>query len=847
MECAPHVALHVVRRLAGVPTMGYVAGRLLFAGASTRMPHPRRRLPRDAHASPSSPSSHRPSAAFALSALVGAPLSVALLVAACSSDTAARVGPDVDGPVSLAPRDGGNAGSDGGAAPASEIVFPEGTSFADRGCTVTLRFDGAASEVLVAGEFTEWATSPRPMAKTGTSFELTIAPEANVVPGKLYAYRLIVDGTWGFDPAGTHRKLVDGTMNSAFVLPTCADGPEVVSDKLTSSSSGAAQVRVAVRRASEGALPTELVARLDRAALPHESFTVDPAGAVDFSFAGLAKGKHTLSLEARDASGRTSLPIDLPFWIEDEPFSYRDGLLYMFMVDRFANGNAGNDAPVGLPVEYDADFHGGDLEGALAVLESGYFEKLGVRTIWLSPLNRQTSKYETGDGNQLFSAYHGYWPVRAREVEPRFGGDAALRAFVREAHARGIRVLLDLINNQVHEDHEYVAPHGDWFRSACKCGDDGCGWSQRPFDCMFQRYLPDIDWTNPGAATRFVDDAVFWISEYDFDGFRVDAVKHVESNSVYNLRAELSRRFERGGARIFMVGETAVGENDQGTFFGETFADGYAWIDAYTGPHALDGQFDFPTRHNMADGLVNGQKPLSEVESALRKAETHYRPSSEHVRFLNGHDNPRIASIAAEDPKLGCAWASGCRGDQLPSATYTQPLVFQRLRRALAVLYTLPGVPYLYAGDEVAFGGGADPDMRRDMRFAGAELLPLQMHRPDAQVTPLSAAQVALLDWANALGAVRAGSRALRRGVRVTLLGTDPDLWVYGYRDGSNVAIVAVNRGAAVTSRAVSTAGLSLAGVTSLSSPLGKGSASIGSGAITLDVPAGEAAIFVGK
>jgi glycosidase len=111
-----------------------------------------------------------------------------------------------------------------------------------------------------------------------------------------------------------------------------------------------------------------------------------------------------------------------------------------------------------------------------------------------------------------------------------------------------------------------------------------------------QPYLPDIDWNQAGAEKRFIADATNWIADFDLDGFRVDAVKHVEANSVYNMRAELSRRFEQGGARVFMVGETAVGENDSGNFFGESFSDGYAWIDAYTGPTALDGQFDFPTR-----------------------------------------------------------------------------------------------------------------------------------------------------------------------------------------------------------------------------------------------------------
>ena len=443
-----------------------------------------------------------------------------------------------------------------------------------------------------------------------------------------------------------------------------------------------------------------------------------------------------LSLVATDGKMRAAEPIDLPFWVEDEAFDYRDGLLYMFMVDRFANGDTTNDKPVGGQVHYDADWHGGDLQGALKVMQSDYFEKLGVRTIWISPANAQTDKSQLGDGNQLYSAYHGYWPIKARSIEPRFGGDPALRAFVTEAHKRGLRVLLDLINNQVHDDHEYVAAHGDWFRKTCQCGNDaiGCGWSQRPFDCNFQPYLPDINWNTFGAEKQFISDAVNWISEYDLDGFRVDAVKHVEANSVFNMRAELTRRFEQGGGRIFMVGETAVGEGDNGTFFGEHFASGFEWIDAYTGPTALDGQFDFPTLHNMADGLTSGTMGLDQVEAQLHKAETTYKPgNNHHVRFLNGHDNPRIASVAAQDPKLGCSWSSGCRDDQLPPVNYTDPAVYTKLKRALTVLYSMPGVPYLYSGDEVAFPGGNDPDMRRNMKFEESALASLQMTKPGAR------------------------------------------------------------------------------------------------------------------
>lgn len=736
----------------------------------------------------------------------------------------------------------------------TEIVFGSDVAFAKRSCSLTLRFDGAAGEVKLASEITDWAAGMLPMTKSGSSFEITIAPSAKVKAGELYAYKLVADGQWKLDPNGRYRKIVGGEMNSALRLPECDAGPEMLSDKVSvtrSGETGEMKVRVKVNAANDGAAPTKMSASIDRAGVPAGSFAIDKAaGAVSFTLPALAKGKHTLSLRTKDAKGRDAAPIDLPFWVEDEAFDYRDGVLYMFLVDRFANGDKANDKPVGGPVHYDADWHGGDLQGALKVMQSGYFEKLGVRTIWLSPANEQTSNSHKGDGNQDYSGYHGYWPVKARNIEPRFGGDAALRAFVAEAHKRGLRVLLDLINNQVHKDHEYVSKNNSWFRQACQCGTPGCGWSEKPFECMFQPYLPDINWNTVGAEKQFIDDAVNWIAEFDLDGFRVDAVKHVEANSITNMRSELTRRFEQGGARIFMVGETAVGEGDNGTFFGEHFDNGFQWIDAYTGANGLDGQFDFPTRHNMADGLVNGLKPLNEVEGEIAKSENSYRRGNHHVRFLNGHDNPRIASIAAQDPKLGCSWSSGCRDDALPPASYGDAQVYVKLKRALTVLYSMPGVPYLYAGDELAFPGGNDPDMRRNMLFEESDLKGLQMAKPGSSPLTPTAQQIELRDWVRKLGDARKSSRALRRGDRITLLGNEGDLWVYAYKAAAKeIAIVVVNRGGAVTGRTIGAGALNLAssGITGWTSALGTGSATGTGGDVTINIGGGEAAIFVAK
>jgi glycosidase len=722
----------------------------------------------------------------------------------------------------------------------SDIVFDAGAVFAPRDCSLTVSFKGTAGRVRIAGEFTspQWADGAQELTKNGDTWSIKLAPSGTAAPGQLYAYKLILDDSnWILDPANKYRKIVGGQMNSALKLPTCGAGPELRAGKVAVDGAKMS-VHVDLLAASDNVAPDRVKASFDGVPIVADNVNIDKAkGGLDFTYDKLAKGKHVLTLRAFDKQQRESDPIDLPFWVEDEPFDYQDGLLYMMMIDRFANGDKSNDAPVAGPVHYDADWHGGDLQGGLKVLQSGYFESLGVRTIWLSPLNEQTSKWQYGDGGQIYSAYHGYWPTFARSVEPRFGGDAALKAFVQEAHKRGIRVLLDLINNQVHEDHEYVKANPTWFRTLCQCGDDanGCGWSVRPFDCYFQPYLPDINWNEAGAEKKFIGDATNWIATYDLDGFRVDAVKHVEANSVFNMRAELSRRFEQGGSRIFMVGEIAVGEYESKTFFGQTFNNGYDWLNAYTGETALDGQFDFPTRNGMADGLVNGDKPLNEVEDQVKKSETNYVPGNRNVRFLNGHDNPRIASIAAKDPKLGCAWSSGCRDDQLPPLAYDDPQVYAKLKRALTVLFTMPGVPYLYMGDEVAFGGGGDPDMRRNMIFDGAGdgLTDLEMAKPGGTPAKLTDKQLDLRAWVQKLGKTRQASHALRRGTRQQLY-VSGDLWVYKWSDDRETVIVAINRGAAVS-------GLAVGGTD------GTWKSALGTGALAggkLTIGAGEAAIF---
>ncbi|MBX3275840.1 MAG: hypothetical protein KF729_36620 [Sandaracinaceae bacterium] len=722
-------------------------------------------------------------------------------------------------------------------------------SWGARACDVTLRHTApsVSSSVRLAGEFTDWESGALTMRDDDRDgvFEITLSPSARLASGGLYAYKLIVDGRWILDPNDTHRKYVDACLNSALYMPPCDAGPEIVAGPLTPRfSDRSAQTRLTILTASDGAPPRDITLRLDGGALPDGAWTLDAAaGALDVRLSGLSEGRHLLSVRVTDAMGREAEPVDLPFWIEEEPFEWRDATMYMMVVDRFANGSRDNDRPVGAPVEYMADFHGGDLQGATAALEAGYFDELGVNAIWLSPINAQAEgHFEGRDGPRRFAGYHGYWPSRGREVEPRFGGNAALRAFVDAAHARGIRVLFDLINNQVHDQHEYYLANPEWFRTSCVCGiDPGCGWSERPLDCLFAPYLPDIDWRVPGAERQFIDDAVFWVEEFGIDGFRIDAVKHVETNSITNLRARLARRFEQGGHRLYLVGETAVGQWDSADYgCGETYSDGYAWIDAYVGDNALDGQFDFPTHHRLQHGLVTDQMSYVAVDEVLREATTRYAPEGLHVRFLGTHDSDRMGSRAAFDPAQHCRFVEGGACATLP-VDPTDPAVFARLRRAFTILYTGPGIPFLYYGDELAMAGGNDPDNRRDMIWTGP-LASLAMGS-----TTTSSAQEAFRTFMRALGRARADSVALRRGRRVVLHVTE-HLYVYAYtHPSSGLALVAVNRGGAVSDQRVDLTASMLGGATRFEAVAGGGTASLDGTRVSLTLEAGGAVVFAAR
>ncbi len=585
-----------------------------------------------------------------------------------------------------------------------------------RPCEITLSYrpQTPASSVTVPGEWNGWDKAAHPMqAGQDGTWSVTLGP-GDVPPGE-WGYKFLVDGTtWVFDPMNPLVKYVgaDFTENSRLIVPDCEAPLLTLISARAEWTTRTLDIVVQAYTGVSGQPLDPASLRVERAGAPFQGFSFDPATQrFTVHLEDVAPGKHSFVFRAANAHGE-AVPLFVPVWMEERPFSWRDAVLYFAMTDRFHDGDPDNDQPAAcLPPGHKANWLGGDFAGIREKIEEGYFESLGVNAIWISPANANPPGCFPGDLGLQYTAYHGYFPVSLDQTDAHFGDLSDLHALTEAAHARGIRVLMDLVANHVHEDSPLWSLHKDWFHATpILCGDDD-NWTKHPIDCWFQPYLPDLDFRNLDALKAVTDAAVAWAVAADLDGFRVDAVKHMIHDFGRTLRHKTRTRLETTGIPFYLVGETF---------------DGTDKIKEYISDVELHGQFDFPLYWVVLGAFARDQTGLCAVADALEASLAAYGPDAVMSRFLGNHDVPRFLSHAAgqipsdnpNDPAV--KWLGWNDPPQAPASE--DP--YRRLVMAFAFLMTVPGVPLVYYGDEVGMPGAADPDNRRPMTFEG--LAPVQ-------------------------------------------------------------------------------------------------------------------------
>jgi glycosidase len=465
-----------------------------------------------------------------------------------------------------------------------------------------------------------------------------------------------------------------------------------------------------------------------------------------------------------------------------------EAMLYFIFVDRFANGDPTNDAPIGPPVDLEADWRGGDWAGITQKIEENYFTDLGVNTLWLSvPMDNPQVGHADDQMVHTYSGYHSYWPENFDLPEEHFGTLAELQALVTAAHGKGMKVILDYAMNHAYITSPTYVQNPDWFwpldqdyggqTKTCLCGKQ-CSWDE-PTErkrCWFTPYLPDFNFTNPDARLFSVDNAIKWINDTGIDGYRLDALKHIEDAWITDFRDRLEVDIEpASGKHFYTVGETFTGDKEL--------------LKYYVNPGTmLDGQFDFPLRASIVatvlrrsrneNGMANPTS-MKDLDTFLVENEGFYGAGL-MSNFLGNHDIVRTVHHAEDTPRWDNEWSGdGGQGWTSPPPLPAGTSAFERLANAYTILFTIRGIPLIYYGDEIGMAGGGDPDNRRLMEFDAADY---------------TAGQVLLLDHVKKLTRIRADHEALRRGVRATLSVTD-DTIAYQMTQGSETIYVLVNRG----------------------------------------------------
>lgn len=410
-------------------------------------------------------------------------------------------------------------------------------------------------------------------------------------------------------------------------------------------------------------------------------------------------------------------------------------VLYSVLIDRFHNGNAANDWKMNSEEVLDiVDYQGGDLAGITAKIEEGYFDSLGVNTLWISPITQNPwdawglypfpngNKYDPSKSYTKFSGYHGYWPIFATKLDDRFGTPEELRTLLSTAHAHEMNVVLDYVANHMHINSPTLQAHPDWHTDSIL--PDGRRnfelWDDARLTTWFDKHIPTLDLERPEVCEAMTDSALYWLANYDLDGYRHDACKHIPEGYWRMLGQKIAARWP--GRPIWMIGET----------YGSP-----ELISSYVKTGMLNAQFDFNvyfTSREALCGYTGMDRVMQNELTSLRTYGAHHTMGN----ISGNHDQIRFASIAggaidihSQGKEEGWTREVGI-GDA--EKAYKRALLLEVLNM------TLPGVPCIYQGDEYGEVGGNDPDNRHMMRFDGlneqeqllrgkvAELIHLRRH-----------------------------------------------------------------------------------------------------------------------
>jgi alpha-amylase len=429
---------------------------------------------------------------------------------------------------------------------------------------------------------------------------------------------------------------------------------------------------------------------------------------------------------------------------------------------------------------YDSDGDGvGDLRGLIQKLDyindgnPNAQKDLGANCIWLMPVAQSPS-------------YHGYDVTNYYEINRDYGTNADFKDLVREAHKRGIHILVDMVLNHSSSEHPYFrsalhdpnSAYRDWY-SWSPAERKMPGWeaptwhrsqgNSNYYYGLFWSGMPDLNLANPAVQAEAEKIAKFWLQEMGVDGFRLDAVGHFfetpegqwkHAPGVYPWLRDYQSMLRRIKPDVFTVGEVW---------------DSMGAVLKYY-PDQLDTYFAFEVADAVFDAVRTGSG--QKLVSAVTRVQTQI-PNSRWGMFLRNHDQTRTLTELNGD--------------------------VARNKLAVSILLTLPGLPFVYYGEELGMTGNkqnGDPRLRTPMHWARANAagftraLPWEPLMPDsftANVEVLEPDPNSLLNLHRKLIHLRSAHNALGVGEFLPMTASSPGALAYLRRSPDEIVLVISN------------------------------------------------------
>ncbi|MFP4555234.1 MAG: alpha-amylase family glycosyl hydrolase [Bacteroidales bacterium] len=560
---------------------------------------------------------------------------------------------------------------------------------------------GQPKTVQLAGQINDWNPSSTNLEKVDGVWKTSLW----LNPGS-YHYQLVVDGDWILDPANPLAEDNNiGGVNS--VLKVGESNPDLLPYIYSKETSGN-ELTIGIENEVDDLFVFWENYRLDD---PFVSIEDNQVSIIIPTNANGLERSH-IRVWAYNDEGESN---DLLFPLEGRRVvtstkqlkrsDLHTQIMYSLMVDRFKNANPDNDFPVDDPEIHPlVNYYGGDIEGITKKIKDGYFENIGINTIWVSPITQNPlgawGLYP--EPRTKFSGYHGYWPISLSQVDFRFGTSDDVHTMLQEAHKRDMNIILDYVANHVHQEHPLYQENPDW-ATPLYLPDGSLNterWDDQRLTTWFDTFMPTLDLERPEIYEPMTDSALFWVTEYNFDGFRHDATKHIPEVFWRTLTRKIKENVQQDRT-IYQIGET----------YGS-----HELISSYIGSGMLDAQFDFNVYDAATATFARTDVSFKNLNSRLTEGFSYYGWNNLMGIITGNHDKGRFISYAGGDLSFDedAKYAGWNR-----EIGVGDPVGYNKLQMLNAFILTIPGVPTIYQGDEFGQPGGNDPDNRRMMQFDG--------------------------------------------------------------------------------------------------------------------------------